>query len=102
MTNTIMDNNLIIKQRAAAAKETVSTDQKSTNPSLLNQYRKHADGKYWFEMIPKKDRKNWHDMVSNSIPQYFNDIVNSGGSSDTITNEYKEYIAAANKFLDGN
>jgi len=71
-------------------------------PNVLNQYRKDSSGQYWFELIPVKDKASWRDMVSNSIPSYFATMVNSGQISDETNKEFKEYMAAVNKFLDEN
>ena len=71
-------------------------------PNVFNQYRKDSSGQYWFELIPPADRADWRDMVSNSIPSFFAAMVNSGQISDDTNKEYKEYMAAVNKFLDEN
>ena len=70
--------------------------------NVLKQYRKDKRGKYWFELIPLADRAGWRDMVSNSIPSFFATMVNSGQISDETNKEFKEYMAAVNKFLEEN
>ena len=70
---------------------------KIKKPNPLNQYRKNKDGKYWFELIPEKDKER--GMIHDSIMVFFNIMINTGQISNEINIEYKEYIAAVNKFL---
>ena len=75
--------------------------KKETNTSNpLDRFRKDKDGEYWFELIPEKDKKDWEKIINGSIVEFFNTMINTGQISDEINIEYKEYIAALNKFLE--
>ena len=87
------------KKRKHCAKKADRMPERAPNSNVLNQYRKDNSGKYWFELIPDEDKAGWHDMISNSIVNYFATMVNSGLISCETNKEYKEYIAAVNKFL---
>ena len=71
-----------------------------TRQNSLNQYRKDKEGRYWFELIPDKDKEEWRGMIHDSIMTFFNTMINTGQISDEITKEYKDYIVAVNKFLE--